>query len=174
MAKFIVVKSAPEKLGKGEIIINPPTFLPEILENVRREPRQKLTAINHLREVLNSIASKYDHDMNTMKFRLVHYEGIAYKDHNELSTIVQRILKAEYPQAFDRYLEHELKNRPMNTKLVYYTGDFNSTGPFYKHGLDLLEEKDLDAYLTGKPKKTVGRPALTKEEAEALNERDDV
>lgn len=171
MAKFVVVKNAPEKLEKGEIIINPPNFLEQIKDNARKAPKRQQTAINHLREILNSIATKYDQEMNVMKFKLVNYEGVAYANDEELSVILMRILKTEYPQVMDRYLDHELKSRPMGTKLVYYTGDFTSTGPFYKAGLDLLEEKDLDSFLTGKPKKTVGKPAITKEEAATNGER---
>lgn len=170
MAKFTIVKSAPEKLEKGEIVINPPTFLEQIQENVRKAPRNQQTAINHMREILQSIAVKYDPEMNVMKFKLVNYEGVPYANNEELALIILRILKTEYPIVLDKYLEHELKNRPINTKLVYYTGDFNSTGPFYKAGLDLLEEKDLDSFLTGKPKRVVGKPAITKEQAEAKNE----
>lgn len=163
MSKYVVVKEAPEKLEKGEIVINPPTFVEQINENVRKAPRQNLTAINHLREILQSIAVKYDPDMNVMKFRLVNYEGVPYANVGELSAIVTRILRNEYPAVFDRYLDYELKNRPLGTKLIYYTGDFITTAPFTRAGLDLLDEKDIDSYLTGKPKKTVGRPAVSKE-----------
>lgn len=171
MAKFIVVKQVPQTLEKGEVVINPPLFLEEIQANVRKEPRRKQTAINHLREVLNSIATKYDPEMNVMKFRLVNYEGISYADDAALSAIILRILNAERPVTLDNYLDHQIRTRPMNTKLVYYTGNFNTTGPFYKNGLDLIEEKDLESYMTGKPKKVVGKPAVTKEELEVKNQQ---
>lgn len=165
MAKFVVVKEAPATLEKGEIVITQPTFLNEIEANIRKAPKHKQTAINHLREVLNTIGQKYDQEMNVFKMRLVNYEGRAYKDNNELSAILVAMLRSEYPQIFDRYLDYELKNRPLNTKLVYYVGDFNTTGPFYKAGLDLLDNKEVESYLTGKPKKVVGKPAVTNEEA---------
>lgn len=166
MSKFVVVKEAPKTLEKGEMVIVQPTFLSEIEQNHRKAPKHKQTAINHLREVLNAIGQKYDQDMNVFKMRLVNYEGRAYKDNDELSAIVVSLLRSEYPQIFDKYVEHELKNRPLNTKLVYYVGDFNTTGPFYKAGLDLLENKDIESYMTGKPKKVVGKPAVTNAEAE--------
>lgn len=166
MSKFVVVKEAPKKLEKGEIVISPPDFIEEIRANSRRAPRLKQTGVNHLREILNTIADKYDNEMNTMKFKLVNYEGIAYNDDADLSAIILRILQDERPSLFDRYLDHQIKSRPINTKLVYYLGSFNSTTPFYKNGLDLLEEKDIESYMTGKPKKVVGKPAITKEEAE--------
>jgi len=165
MAKFIVVKEIPKNLGKGEIVIDQPTFLDQIRENAKKAPRVKQTAINHLREVINAIGVKFDPELNVFKFKLVNYEGLPYKDEIEFSKILNRILRTEYPQIFEKYLEYQLKNRPMGTKLVYYIGDFGSTGPFYSAGLDLLEEKDLESYLTGTPKKTVGKPAVTNKEA---------
>ena len=170
MAKFVVVKNAPEKLEKGEIVITPPTFLAQIQENARKAPRKQLTAINHLREILNSIATKYDTEMNVMKFRLVNYEGLPYANNEDLSVVILRILKEQYPQVLEKYLEKEIQSRPLGTQLVYYTGSFNTTGPFYKSGLDHLEEKDLESFVTGKPKKVVGKPAITKEQAQARNE----
>ena len=167
MAKFVVVNKAPETLEKGEIVIGQPDFAEQITANQKKAPRLKQTGLNHLREVLNSIGVKYDPEMNVFKIRLVNYEGVAYKDEAEFSSIISRILKNEYPVIFDKVLEHQLKNRPMNTKLVYYVGDFNSTGPFYKAGLDLIEQKDVESYMTGKPKKVVGKPAVTNEEAES-------
>lgn len=167
MSKFVVVKEAPKTLEKGEMVIAQPTFLEEIQANARKTPKHRQTAINHLREILNSIALKYDPELNAFRVRLVNYEGRPFANDNELSAIVVDVLKNEHPVIFDKYLEHQLKNRPLNTKLVYYVGAFNTAGPFYKHGLDLLEEKDVEAYMTGKPKKTVGKPAVTSEEAAA-------
>ena len=167
MAKFVVVKQAPETLEKGEIVIAQPDFLDQIRANAKKAPKHNQTGINHLREVVNSIGDKYDKEMNVYKIRMLNYEGLPFKTEQDLSVIVNRILKNEYPVIFDKYLEHEIINRPLNTKLVYYVGDFTTTGPFYKAGLDLIEEKDVESYMTGKPKKTVGKPALTKEEAES-------
>ena len=167
MSKFVVVKEAPQTLEKGEMVIVQPTFLNEIQHNARKAPKHKQTAVNHLREVLNTIGQKYDHEMNVFKMKLVNYEGRPFKDDNELSAIIVSILRTEYPVIFDKCLEYWLKNRPLNTKLIYYVGDFTTTGPFYKAGLDFLENKDIESYMTGKPKKVVGKPAITKEEAES-------
>lgn len=170
MAKFVVVSTAPEKLDKGELVIGQPDFQEQITANAKKAPRVKLTALNHMREVLQSIAVKYDAEMNVMKIKLYAYEGVPYKTDAEFGAILVRLLKAEYPAVFEKYLEFALKNRPQNTTLIYYVGDFKSTTPFFKAGIDHLEEKDLEAYKTGKPKKVVGKPALTKEEANGATE----
>ena len=166
MAKFVVVKQAPEILERGEIVLSQPDFMEQVVANIKKAPKFKQTAINHLREVLTSIAEKYDHDMNVFKIRLLNYQGLAFNSNEDMSAIVVNILKNEYPIIFDKYLEHQLKNRPMTTKLVYYVGDLNTTKPFYDAGLDMIEEKDVESYMTGKPKKVVGKPAISNEEAE--------
>ena len=127
MAKFTVVSEAPTKLEKGEMVIGQPDFMDEIVANHKKAPKHKQTAINHLREILNSVGQRYDQELNVYKFKMSNYEGLPFNDNNDLSAIVTRVLKTEYPKIFDKYLEHELKNRPMNTKLIYYVGNFNTT-----------------------------------------------
>src|ERR1035437_10323750 len=105
MAKFVVVNQAPETLEKGEIVIGQPDFMDQIVANQKKAPKHKQTAINHLREVLSSIAEKYDHDMNVLKIRLLNYEGLTFNSNSDLSAIVVRILRAEYPTIFDKYLD---------------------------------------------------------------------
>jgi hypothetical protein len=165
MAKFVIVKQAPRVLERGEIVINQPDFMDQVVANIKKAPKHKQTAINHLREVLNSIAEKYDQDMNVFKIRLLNYQGLTFNTNEDMSAIVVRILKNEYPQIFDKCLDHQLKNRPMSTKLIYYVGELNTTKPFYDAGLDMIDEKDIETYMAGKPKKIVGRPAITNEEA---------
>jgi len=165
MAKFVVVDKAPETLAKGEIVITQPDFMEQIVANQKKAPRNNLTAVNHLREVLQSISVKYDPELNAMRIKLVNYVGVPFKNNEELSTIVVRVLKNEYPQVFDKVLDHQLQNRPTNTKLIYYVGDFRGTGPFFRASIDHLDEKDIEAYMTDKPKRIVGKPAITNEEA---------
>lgn len=163
MSKFTIVKTPPKTLNKGEIVITGPDFIEQIEQNTRKAPRQKVTSIHHMREILNSIAQKYDENMDVMRIKLVNYEGIPYEDTTDLHSIVIRILENEYPDVLSKYVDYHLKKRPMGTKLVYYTSDLTSTTPFYENGLDLLEEKDVDSYLQNKPKRTVGKPAVSAE-----------
>lgn len=170
MSKFVVVSEAPKEIGKDELVIQQPDFLEEISKNAKKAPKHGLTGINHLRDIMSSIAEKYDHSMNVFRFRMGNYEGLPFKNNDELSAIITKILKAEYPAIFDKWLEHMLAKRPSNTKLVYYVGAFSSTAPFFKAGIDHIEEKDVESYLSGKPKKIVGRPAITNEEAKRATE----
>jgi hypothetical protein len=165
MTKFVVVDKAPETLEKGEVVINQPNFMEQIVANQKKAPRNGLTAVNHIREVLQSISIKYDPELNAMRIKLPNYVGLPFKGNEEFSAIMVRILKTEYPQIFEKVLDHELKNRPLGTKLIYYVGNFKGTTPFFKAGIDNIDESDVESYMTGKPKKTVGKPAITNEEA---------
>jgi hypothetical protein len=168
MSKFVLVTEAPKKINKGEIVITEPNFMSEIAQNARKAPKVKQTGLNHLREILNSISNKYDKDMDVMRIRLANYEGLPYDDDKDLHNIVVRILEKEYPKAFDKYLDHHIKSRPMGTKIIYYTGSLKSTTPFYENGVDMLDANDIDQHLTNKSKKIVGKPAITSDEAEKL------
>jgi hypothetical protein len=166
MAKFVYVKEAPKELRAGEILIDMPTFLEEIRANANKAGRGGLTGSNHLRSIVGSIGQKYDENLTAWAVRPHLYEGRAFANEQQLSDIVVSMLQEQYPAIFEKYLEHQIKNRPVGTKLIYYVGRFGSASPFFSNGIDLIEEKDVDAYLGLKPKKVVGRPALTKEEAE--------
>jgi hypothetical protein len=170
MSKFVVVSKAPAQLGKGEVVITPPSFVELITAAARRGgSKRDQTGVNQLREILGGVQEKYQCDLNIFKIPLSQYEGLTFNSEEELSDIVTTLLNKERPDAFERILEYNIKTRPYGTKLVYYVGRLQDTGPFFKHGLDMLEEKDVDEYLGRKPKKVVGKPALTKEQAEEMN-----
>ena len=167
MSKFVVVAKAPVQLGKGEVVIAPPDFVEQIRAVGRKgSGKRNLTALNQLRDILLAIQDKFEARLNILKIPLSQYEGRRFESEAELGNIITRLLKAECPEAFEQILEYNIKHRPYGTKLVYYVGNHNETGPFFKLGLDVLEEKDIDEFFGRKPKKVVGKPAVTKEESE--------
>lgn len=166
MSKFVMVKAVPANLRKGEIAMRSPDFLEQIKASAHKAAKKNLTGINHLRDILNGIQQKYETDLNIFKVPLSQYEGLSFSDENDLSKIIVRMLKSERPVIFDKVLEYNIKNRPHGTKLIYYVGDFGDTSPFFRNGIDEIAEKDVDEYLGLKPKKVVGKPAVTKEESE--------
>jgi hypothetical protein len=161
-----MVKTAPTTLRKGEIVLESPDFLEQIRNNAHKAAKKNLTGLNHLRDILNSIRQKYDVDLNVFKIPLSQYEGLSFNSEEDLSRIVVRLLKKESPLTFEKVLEYNIKNRPNGTKLIYYVGDWGDTSPFFRNGIDAIEEKDLDEFLGLKPKKVVGKPAVTKEQSE--------
>ncbi len=166
MSKFASVKTAPASLRKGEIVIQEPDFLEQIKASAHKAAKKNITGNNHLRDILNGIRQKYDEQLDIFKVPLSQYEGLPFNDEKDLSRIITRMLKKECPGIFEKVLEYNVKNRPHGTKLIYYVGDFGDTGTFTRNGIDFIEEKDVDEYLGLKPKKIVGKPAVTKEESE--------
>ena len=163
--KFVVVKEEPKELHKDAYVIKPPSFLEEILLNKRREPRGGITAINHLRAIVHSIGSRYDENLTEFSVRPSLFEGRLYASDEELSVIVKEMLESQYPQIFDKYLDFQVKNRPRNVKLIYVVGDHVNHTALYRNGIDHLDPKEVEVFLGLKPKKIVGKPAVTNEES---------
>lgn len=166
MSKFVIVKKAPSDLGKGEVVISAPNFMEQVEANAARAPKRGQTALNHLRDVLTSIQNKFEVDLNIVKIPLSQYEGLPFSTSEDLSKIVVSLLKNQRPDVFEKVLEYNIKNRPYGSKLIYYVGDLGETGPFFKNGIDMIEEKDVEEFLGKKPKKVVGKPAVSKEQSE--------
>ena len=170
MAKFVLVDEAPEKIHDDEYVINMPDFLPEIRGASAKKIAKNITTTSYLRSIANMIAIAYDREFDANRhISPARFEGREYLNEKDLSNIVLEMLQDGHPAIFDKYLEHQLRNRPFGTKLIYFTGPLAKTTVFYQNGLDYIEEKDVDVYMGRKPKKVVGKPALTKEEAETRN-----
>lgn len=165
--KFVVVKERPVELPKGTYVIEFPDFMDEIAANRGRQPRGNQTASTHLRYIVGSIGEKYDPELTAYTVRPHLFEGRIFDNDKDLSNIVVEMLKSQYPKVFEKYLDYKIRTRPTNTKLIYYVGDFGGTTAFFINGLDRVEEKDVDVVLGLKPKKIVGKPAITDEEANA-------
>lgn len=166
MAKFVSVKTAPATLRKDEIVLQSPDFLEQVRACAHRAGKRNLTGLNHLRDILTLIQQKYETDLDILKIPLSQYEGLEFHDDKDMSKIIVRLLKRERPLAFEKFLEYNIKHRPYGAKLIYYVGDWGDTGAFTRNGIDSIEEKDIDEYLGLKPKKIVGKPAVTKEQSE--------
>lgn len=170
MAKFVVVKERPSELKTGEYLIDEPSFLDEIKLHKTKAAKNGLTAPFHLRMILDSIAQKYDpENMTAYSVKVHNFEGREFKSDEDLNKIVVEMLRSDYPAVFAKYLESKIRNRPQKTQLVYYV-DSNIRGAyelFYKNGLDDNKEETL---VKEKSTKTVGKPAITKEQAEALKQ----
>jgi hypothetical protein len=171
MAKFVVVREAPTELNKGDYLIDAPKFLEEIQSQKAKAGRSGLTALNHLRAIIETIAFNYDPlEMNPMKIRTNDFEGVPFSSDEELNTIINKMLRKDYPAVFTKYLDKKIKSRPKDTQTVYYVeSDIkNAHETFYQNGIDYLkEEKPV------KSGKVVGKPAVTNEQAQQLQQVED-
>lgn len=168
MAKFVVVKEAPTEVNKNEYVIDKPSFVSEIELHKRKAGRGGLTGSNHLRMILDSIAQNYDPEkMSAYSARVNLFEGRPYANDSELNDVVCEMLRQDYPAVFAKYLDKKIKSRPKDTQLVYYvdSGISGAEELFIQNGLDEQVEEKVE-----KPKRSVGKPAITKEQAELLKQ----
>lgn len=154
MAKFIMVTSVPEKLEKGEMVVENPDFISEIFECKTKAGKMKVTSVNHLRSLLDLVTFKYDKATNPMRVNVSNYEGRAYKDDKELGQILFEIIEKECPHVMDKYVEHQLANRPQGTTLVYATVSNKRAHLFTKSGLDEMAKEEAQTV-----KKTIKKQA---------------
>jgi len=145
MAVYILVKEAPTKLEKGEAVISGPNFLEQIKANTNKAPRKKITAVNHLRQVVTDILMKYDPDgaISTTPIPFGDYEGLAFDTDFDLHDVVMKIVRRHLPALFDKYVDFHIKNRPFGVKTIFFTGSHLNSGPFTRNGINKVELKDL-------------------------------
>lgn len=167
MSKFVVVKEAPKELQKGDYLIDKPSFVEQIALHKAKKPRNGLTATHYLRIIIDSIAEAYDpSNMNGYSIKAHKYEGITIGTDEQLDNIIINALQQDYPSVFSKYLEKKIRSRPSGTQRVIYV-DSNIPGQyelFYQNG---LSEEKAESTQKAKSDKVVGKPAITKEEAEA-------
>jgi hypothetical protein len=165
--RFVRVKKAPAELKKDEYVIPAPSFLPEVKDCTKKCPRNGTMTINYLRELIARVAYVYapaDFDPMTT-INVSYFKGTPCSTEEEANEILLRIFTQQYTPMLDAFVATRLKMRPSGTRLVYFLGTGLQLTSFLKLGFEEVLEKDLD-----KPKKTVGRPAITKEEAEKQKE----
>lgn len=173
MAKFIVVKEAPAELKKGEYLIDKPNFLAEIAQHRTKAPKNKLTGAFHLRMIADSIAQNYDPEqMTAYSVRVHNFEGRPFDNDETLNQIIVEMVSADYPAVFPKYLDKKIKERPRDTDIIYCV-DAGIKGMyeiFYQNGLSDIKDAVPPKEKSGR---VVGKPAVTKEQAEALKNQAD-
>lgn len=155
MAKFVIVKEAPKVLSKEEYVVRVPGFLEEVRANKGREPRGGLTAVNHLRGIVATIGAKYDPTLTAWTVTPVDYEGRPYTNDHELADIVREMLYTQHPQVFHAAIDYQIRQRPHGTKLIYFIGPLDLSTSFIRNGIDRIEEREIESYLSGKSSKKV-------------------
>jgi len=170
MAKYVLVKEEPKILDKDCFIIDSPNFLNEIEQCIRKKPRSKTMSTNYLREIVATIGLKYApegfnplSDVNISQFK-----GVPCENNKQTQDIVIKAFSKSYPEIFNLWVDYHIRHRPSGTKLIYFLGDHTQSSTFVQHGIDSLPTKEVDIFLGKKTKKTVGKPAITKEQADKI------
>lgn len=179
MSRVTFVNTKPESLETGEHLIPEPNFLEEIALHRTKAPRNNLTGNYHLRMIADSIAAKYDpENMTAYSVRAHLYEGRSFTSDEELNDIVVSMIESCYPKVLVKYLEHKILNRPVDAKKIIIVRselipDELVASVCIKNGLIIGEDKEESTVAVSKPKKVVGKPAVTKEQAELLKAQQD-
>ncbi len=169
MAKFVVVNEAPKDLKKGEYLIDTVSFVTQIAQHKVKKPRSNLTERMYLDAIMNSIAETYDAgntDPHSARVKYHNYTGILAPEDKDVNEVLLRAIRSDCSHLLGKYLDMKIRNRPVGTQLVIYV-DSNIQGQyeiFQKNGL--VEDKP-EKPLREKSDRVVGKPAVTKEEAEA-------
>lgn len=167
---FVRVKKVPSELRNDEFVVQSPNFLSEVRDCDKKRPRHGTMSINYLRELIARVGAVYmPETFNPLTdVNVSSYKGTPCASEEETNAILVKIFAQKYPQMLDAFVEHHLKSRPSGTRTVYYLGNGDQSGIFLKLGLQEVLEKDL--YKDEKPKKVVGKPAITNKEASDKSE----
>ena len=169
--RFVRVKKVPSDLRKGEHVIVAPIFITEIEACKNKKPRNDAMTVHYLRELVATIGLKYmDETFDAMReVNIANYKGVPCENTEKTNEILISMFKQVAPKILGAYVAYHLKRRPNGTNLVYFLGDSAYNKVFLDAGFEEVLEKNLDVIRGDKPKKVVGKPAITNEEAIQLD-----
>lgn len=169
---FVRVKKKPSELKNDEYVIPAPDFLEDIKNCSVKKPSNNIMSVNYLRSLVGDIGRKYvGQEFNALTdVNVSLYKNTPCDTPEEAHAIIQKLFKQTYPSMLDSFVEYHIKNRPTGTRVIYFLGSGAQCTPFLKLGFEEVLEKDLDKLLGTKPKKVVGKPAITDEDANKKNE----
>jgi hypothetical protein len=169
---FIRVKKKPAELKADEYVIEAPDFMEDIKNCTVRKPQNNVMSLNYLRQLVSDIGQKYvgpEFDALT-QVNIANFKGTPCESLEQANETLKKLFTQSFPKMFDAFNEYHIKHRPNGTRVVYYLGSGAHVEPFLRLGFEEVLEKNLDKVLGGKPKKVVGKPAITDEEATIKNE----
>lgn len=163
--QYVRVKAAPTELRKDEFAIHAPTFLSEVQFCDKKRPRNGVASLNYLRELVARVGAVYMPETfdPLTSVNISNFKGTPCTSDEEANATLLKLFTQQFPKMLDAYVEHHLKQRPNGTRTIYYLGGGAQASIFMKLGLEEVLAKDL--YKDEKPKKIVGKPAVTNEEA---------
>ena len=167
--KFVCVKEAPAELRKHEYAIDMPNFMEEVVSNNNHKGTTNVTRNKHLRSLVSAVGFTYGPEtFNPYHVKIHPYEGLTFKSNEDLSKILVRLFENEYPAIFDSYIAKKIKERPTETKVIYFTGDFLKSRAFTEAGFELIKAKEVDVAIGLKKPKILGKPAVTDASVDAV------
>jgi hypothetical protein len=171
MSKFLLVKNPPTNLQEHEYVIGGPDFYDQILQCKAKKPKSSQMTINYLREVVAAVGQKYlGQEFDALRaINVSKFVGVPCGTDKEVHDVLVKAFENQCPSILLAYVQYCLKQRPSGTNFIYYTGNPRYSTGLVELGWEQVSQKDHDTDRSGKPKKIVGKPAITTENAALLN-----
>jgi hypothetical protein len=170
MSKFLVAKNPPQNLDKNEYVIDKPDFYKEIHATQSKKPRSNQLTVNYLRELIAAVGQRYlGESFDALRtVNISKYVGTPCNSEEEVHNVLVKAFETQCPQLLFAYVEHCFKQRPSGTNFIFYSGNPRFATKLTELGYEKIDEKEFEHLKSGKPKKIVGKPAITAEQAAAL------
>lgn len=170
MSKFLVTNIAPKQLKQNEYVISDPDFYSEIAECKFKKPKSTQLTINYLREVIAAVCQKYlGKDFDVLRsINVSKFVGAPCDTEKDVHDVLIKIFENQCPELIHAYVHSCFKQRPSGTNFIYYIGNPKYCTKLLELGYEQISKKEFDNL--DKPKKVVGKPAISNEEANILNE----
>jgi hypothetical protein len=171
MSRFLITKMAPKHLQEHEFVIGDPDFYEQIRQCKAKKPRSAQMTAHYLREVLAAVGQKYmGEEFDTLRaINISKFIGVPCGSDKEVHDVLVKAFENQCPKLLLAYVHHLFKQRPAGTNLIYYTGNPKYVTKLVESGWEQISDKEFEDSRSGKPKKVVGKPAITAADAALLN-----
>jgi hypothetical protein len=140
---YILVSEAPDTLKSNEIVIKKPTFLEEVIATKQKRGVDKIATIRSIRDMIASLAGKYDNTVNPFRVNLTKYDNTPYSSDEEFADIVMRVITENNLSFVEKSIEQQIKSRKQNVDTVYYVSDdLNGTSVLIRFGFNMKDSKN--------------------------------
>ena len=172
MSKFLIVNLPPKGLQENEYVIGGPDFYEQIRQCKGKKPKSSQMTTNYLREVIAAVGHKYGgEDFDALRaVNVSKFIGVPCGTDGEVHDVLVKAFENQCPGLLLAYVQHCFKQRPSGTNFIYNYGNPRYSTKLVESGWEQVSQKEFDADRSGKPKKIVGKPAITAEQAASLND----
>jgi len=140
---YILVSEEPESLKSNEMIIKKPTFIEEVAATRQKRGVAKVASIRSIRDMIATLAAKYDDTLNPFRVNLTKYDNTPYSSDEEFADLIMRVVIENNLLFVEKAIEHQIKNRKPNVDTVYYvSNDLNGTSVLIRFGFNMKDGKN--------------------------------
>lgn len=148
---YILVSEAPENLKPNEMVIKKPTFIEEVIATRQKRGVDKIATIRSIRDMIATLANKYDNTVNAFRVNLTKYDNLPYKDDKEFAEIIMNVVVDNNLPFVEKSIELQIKERKQNIDTIYYVSDdLNGTSVLIRFGFNMKDGKNIKKSLPNK------------------------